>query len=102
MESTLQQRHAAADEAVAHAVRALPGWKDKALAWVDEYAQRTDYFLMEECRLYAEERGLPRAPDGRAWGAVAIDARQRKIIAPAGYAPAHDGSPKTLWRKFRT
>ena len=101
-----QASFAAADgmaRAADHADRETPSWSDRALGCLVMWARSNpgSLWLIEDVRAYAEEaEGLPPAPDGRAWGAVAVRARRLGVIVPAGYASARssNNSPKVLWR----
>lgn len=106
VQTSLDAALAAADgmaRAADHADRETPTWSDRALGCLVMWARSNpgSLWLIEDVRAYAEEaEGLPPAPDGRAWGAVAVRARRLGVIVPAGYASARssNNSPKVLWR----
>jgi hypothetical protein len=89
------------ERAVEHADHAVDGWSDWALEAVRQYASRhpDDPFLTEDVRDWAWKRGLPKAPDDRAWGAVMQRARRAGYIGNVGYRSARSSnlSPKILW-----
>jgi hypothetical protein len=74
--------------AAAHADREVRGWILLARAHLLTFARHHQRFALETVRDYAEARGLPAAPDPRAWGAVAVKCRRDFIIKPDGYAPS--------------
>ena len=76
-------------------------WQDTALFWVGQFARSSKGpFMAEDVREHAEASGLPKPPDGRAWGVVMQAARRKGMIFPDGYAPARSSnlSPKVRWR----
>lgn len=77
-------------------------WRLAARAYLVEYLLRIGSadFLAEDAREYAEGMGLEDPPDGRAWGAVVLEARRAGVIRKVGAAPARSSnlSYKTLWR----
>lgn len=91
-----------------HAERALSrtlhthgiAWGDQAQALFLAFGmQRAGQpFLTEQAAAYAYQCGLPLPPDGRAWRAVVTQPRRANQITGNGYAPAHNYSPKTVWR----
>lgn len=83
----------------AHADAVDPTWRAKAMGYVRLHAVVHATFLTEDVRGMAEADGLPKPPDGRAWGSVMQGAVRARIIRRVGYAPAHssNGSPKCVW-----
>ncbi|MEL6364282.1 MAG: hypothetical protein AAFR11_05530 [Pseudomonadota bacterium] len=84
-----------------HAERDEPGWNDRALSFLADFARTcSGAFLIERVREAFEGAGNPKPPDGRAWGHVARRAKRDGLIVNAGYAPAtsSNNSPKVLWR----
>lgn len=95
------RREVGIDRAIGAADRIDGTWRAQALAALLAHAREHATFLIEDVR----EAGpaLPAGADGRAWGAIAQDARRLGLIARAGYAPANssNGSPKCLWALVR-
>lgn len=98
-----QRAQEGAEQAAYHADRVHAAWQMRALSmfftYMLEHPGKT--FMTEDVRWWAEDRGLPEPPDRRAWGAVTMAAKRRKMIRFFGYAPqkaanAH-GSPKSVW-----
>ena len=88
-----------ADAAITHAGVAWAAEASLALAY---YAQRHPTFMTEDVRHFAHAHGLPKPPDGRAWGGVLNRAIRAKQIERVGYAPmkspnCHD-DPKSAWK----
>lgn len=90
------------DRAVDHADRVTPGWSDRAYQLLEQYAVSHWQFMTEDVRNWAHKLGLPEAPSGRAWGAVALRGCREGIISREGYRktvnPLAHGTPATLWR----
>jgi hypothetical protein len=82
--STLERARTARDEAMtavaAKANRAVDGWTDTALLWLERYARSNEFINPEECSKAAYEWGLSRPPDDRAWGSVYTMAQRRGYI----------------------
>lgn len=88
--------------AASHAERVTPGWKAGAYAFfVDFVAVVNGSFMAEDVRLAADAAGLPKPPDGRAWGIVVTMAARAKLIRRIGYGPQKaigcHMAPKTIW-----
>lgn len=90
------------ERVTAHAEEAAPGWKERALAYVREYAASHQHMMCEHCRIFAELDGLERPHDERAWGGIMRTAAHRGIIQADGYAPAVSSnlSPKRYWKSL--
>ncbi|CAB4159094.1 hypothetical protein UFOVP708_51 [uncultured Caudovirales phage] len=95
---------AGAEQAAAHADRKNPEplWTDRAYEHFMAVALRGRPFQTEEVRAAAERAGLPKPPDSRAWGQVALRAIRAGRIRRVGYAPvtqaqSHAG-PKSVWQ----
>lgn len=91
--------------AATHADKVEESWTERASVLFVDYANdvaKGQPFLVEDARAWAEQQGLPKPPDNRAWGFVAKAMRQAGHIIFSGYAPAKSsrGSPKTLWRSW--
>lgn len=102
----VQQRHAAADLALAKVVRERGRlWLEQASHAVELYArQHADGWLMEEARAWAcDPAGCAvRPPDNpKAWGGVVHRLVARKAIAPTGETrrSASNACPKPTWRR---
>lgn len=85
-----------------HADAEIEGWSERAYRLLSEYAVTHYEFMTEDVREWAHRIGLPKPPDGRAWGAVTLRAvkacllvcnRYRKTRIP----PAH-ATPRPVWR----
>ena len=75
-------------------------WQKYARGYLMEYlSTNPGPFLGEQLRWFAEDRGLPFPPDGRAWGTVLQSAARAGLIRKVGYAPAKSSnlSPKVQW-----
>jgi hypothetical protein len=91
--------------AVDHADAVHEKWSDKALAMLIEYIDLIggtgSQFTSEMARFYAEEQGLPKPPDKRAWGAVMLGAARTKKCKKIGWTTASDPkvhcNPVSLW-----
>ena len=81
-----RRRDAGMDQAVGNAEQKKPGWPEKALAFI-EMQPIGKVFMVEDIRVYACSRGLPRPPSNRAWGGVIKKARQLGLVKHIGYAP---------------
>lgn len=94
-----QRRDDGIRRAVEHADAVVMDWSSHALVKLLEYAAMHDIFMVEDVRVYAEVKGLPAPPDGRAWGAVVQRAAKSGQIIKLGYAPARSSnlSPKVQW-----
>lgn len=88
--------------AVDHADRVEGGWSVRAYQLFEQFAVSHWEFMTEDVRNWAHKLGLPAAPSGRAWGAVALRACRDRIIVSNGYRkttnPLAHGTPATLWR----
>jgi hypothetical protein len=78
-----------------------PGWQQRALEFIRSYPSTE--FMAEDVRAFAYERGLPRPPHDRAWGAVFIAAKRMGLIvfsrfALVSNAKAHR-TPASVWNK---
>lgn len=100
-----ERAEAGMKSSVDHADSDLPGWSERALELLVEYAngQRgigDGTFLTEDAREYAYQAGLSRPPDDRAWGAVSQRARRQGllIVVGAGSARSSNLSLKRLWK----
>lgn len=94
------------DRAVAHADQVLPRWADKAyeaLCCFLEVTLKTDQFNSEPVIEYAYSIGVPKPPDGRAWGGVFMRAARAGLIVKVGYGPTrnpkHHKDISALWRR---
>ena len=81
--------------------RRSPGWTNLAYDAFVVYAKvrgTNSQFTTEDVRNGVQS--VPPAPDGRAWGAIALRAKRAGLIVPCGYrgVESSNGSPKTLWK----
>lgn len=96
-----------AERAASRAERAAPGWVDRAVEALRDYVRQnalgmSGQFTVEQARTWAENMGLPKPTDGRAWGQVTRRAVSLGIIeTTGGYAKAasSNGSVKALYRR---
>lgn len=90
--------------AIDHANRVEPTWSDQAYSILREVVAIRDQFITEDVRRYADERGLARPPDSRAWGAVMIRASKAGLVKKIGWATATDpkvhANPTSLWKSL--
>jgi len=84
-----------------HADRVEPGWTERAVEALRQFAKEQSKPFTIEAAREAIASKVPQPPEARAWGAVTRTARARDYIAPAGVAlPAasSNGSLKPGWR----
>lgn len=88
------------DELVREAV--WSDWRERALEYFRQYALLHAIFITEDVRQHAEKCGFPAPLDKRAWGGVALAARQAGYIAKRGWTTASDpkvhGNPVSEWQ----
>jgi len=82
------------------------GWAARATGLAEQFILEDDvkseHFQAMHIRTYAEQHGLPSAPDGRAWGHIMRRLKNKGVIEPVGTAKSAD--PKqhngftTEWR----
>jgi hypothetical protein len=91
-------------QAADHADRVNPGWTGAAEAQLRAYARQHPTFATEDVRTWAQRQGLPRPPDGRAWGLVVRKARMAGVLTPAGFRTSHvppgHARPVQVWRSM--
>ncbi len=63
-------------------------WSMKAYETLVEFIanNRSNKFMAEDARRYAEEKGLPIPPSKRAWGAIILKAAKDGLIKKNGHA----------------
>lgn len=87
--------------AVDHADRETAQWSNRALAAVRVIAILNETFTTEAVVQYATEKGVPLAPDPRAWGAVVRTAVKRGYMRPGHYEkslnPRAHRRPVQVW-----
>lgn len=102
MQLARERRDVGINSAADHADRTAPGWTARAEAFVVEYARLHPVFSSELVRRYAEAKGLPAAPDPRAWGNAFKRAMRTDVITSAGYEqssqPQAHCRPVRIWR----
>lgn len=75
-------------------------WQRRARGYLLEYlATFRESFLTEDVRAFADERGLDKPPDGRAWGVVMQSAKREGLIRANGWGAAKSSnlSGKVKW-----
>jgi hypothetical protein len=96
------------ERAAAHAEKVSEGWRELAAVLLHEYARVTPKFTAEQASAYAFSRGLPKPPDGRAYGSVIARGRRANLIVLDGYEkspnPKHHRDTATRWKSkvYRT
>lgn len=75
-------------------------WQERALEFVEHYAQSHASFMAEDVREAARLLGEPH--DGRAWGSVFKRAQTLGLIRADGFAAARTSnmSPKVKWKSL--
>ena len=87
-----------------HADRVIPSWRDKALAFVTEFARTArEPFLTENVVAASKAQGFEQPPDARAWGGPMRRAANAGVIRACGTGKAATSnlSPKVLWESVR-
>ena len=84
------------DQAAAHADREEPGWTDRALAYLLDFAGIQAEFIGEDVARWAHENGLPSPTDSRAWGYThySADGIMHIVRYHAAVNPERDGGFK--------
>jgi len=82
-----------------------PGWMESAVYWLVAYAAEKPTFITEDFRKWAEEKGLSKPAEPRAYGAVIRMGVKAKAIAPTGqYRPMTSSQshscPKMVWKSL--
>jgi hypothetical protein len=98
------RRDLGATRAEEHADRVVEEWSDRAYAALVDFATKAGVpFLIETARAAAELAGVPKPPDGRAWGAVVLKASRAGVIRVVGLARASssNNAHKPLWTHCR-
>jgi hypothetical protein len=107
-ETTAQKGARLRDEGIKRAEEnAGEDWKIEAKKYLHKYVraarENQSTFKAENIILYAEKMGLPKPPDGRAWGGIIYQAQRQTLIVPTGdYRPSeipeHHRGPKRVYR----
>jgi hypothetical protein len=86
------------------AEKAFPTWNDRAYNYLERFISSIrSPFMTEDVRECAEERGLPKPPNLKAWGHIVISAKKNGLIKSVGIgkrseAQAHRAYA-TLWQR---
>jgi hypothetical protein len=83
----IEQRDKGIERAVSHAGKKSPGWIDDAYDMFKDWLTGWPVgfrFTIESFRQIASIRGLPDPPHNRAFGGLAVRARNNKLIKAAG------------------
>jgi hypothetical protein len=89
--------------AAASADAKAPGWTERALSFLTEYAKDHPEGFMA-CDVVEASQGNPdlEPPDGRAWGAIVVIAKRKGVIAQFGFSYTRKGkghpAPKSVWK----
>jgi len=96
-------RDAGMQAATEHADAVFENWSEHAYSMLLQYLRETRMFMTEDVRAYAQSRGLPSPPDGRAWGGVITRAAKANLIERIGFAPMKSPNchmnPKSVWQR---
>jgi hypothetical protein len=96
-----------AAQAAQHANDVRADWRFLAMAFFISLARQKkalgETFLTEDVVEYAENDSSPLfAPDNRAWGSVAMQAKRLGVVESAGLAYSKKGgghaAPRTVWK----
>ena len=90
------------DKAVEHADAVEMGWSGQARAALNEFIRlHPTPFTSADVIAYADETGLPKPPDRRAWGSVFQKASRDGAIRKVGYVPHPHRhlSPAVQWAR---
>ncbi len=99
-------RDAGMARATASADDAHANWSATAYFTLRAFVRHREHaFTAENVRAFATEKGLPEAPDNRAWGSILTRAAKEGLIRKTGYRQAEGRAchmhPVTLWRVVR-
>lgn len=100
--AAIERGHAAAKLAADHAG---DEWQEQAFSHLKRYAYEHDEMQALHIRLYAENCGLAKAPDSRAWGHILRRAAKLKILKATDRYVATDhmgshGRPQRVWKSL--
>ncbi len=79
--------------AAAHADRQSAGWLARATGLAEQFLlEQTDRLTFQaiDIRAFAEQQGLPSAPDARAWGHIMRRLKTRGLIVCVGTGKSSD------------
>lgn len=97
-----RRRDEGIERAKNHADRVQTEWSDDAYNYFVGYLRTHRLFSTEEVREYALRNGFMDAPDGRAWGAIAVRARKAGLIVHDHFESARNikkhRCPLRIWR----
>jgi hypothetical protein len=105
MKKAEQNRDKGIARAVNHAEAIMGDWFDKASVMMLLFMKQNPgkAFMAEQVRAWAEDCGMPKPPDNRAWGGVFISASKANVIRSIGYKRQESAtchcSPKNVWKK---
>lgn len=77
-------RNAGMAQAVNHADRETPQWRDLAFDFLKAFCATHRYFISEDVSGASKEAHLPQPPTDRAWGSVYTRAIKAKLIVQDG------------------
>jgi len=106
MQQVINFDQSAKDIAIERAAQAqekrVVGWSDKALELMRKYAPTVQDFITEDFRLWAEQNGLEKPKEPRAYGALLIRAKKAGIIYATGRyrcmkSEQSHNCPKMIW-----
>jgi hypothetical protein len=102
-ETARAERDAGIAQAIDHADRIEPAFKDRAYAWIVAYAKDHRRFISEQCTDAAAATGLVSPADSRAWGHPFRKAVRDGVIRKVGFgiSTRRHLSPTPLWESTR-
>lgn len=105
LQLTLLLKEQGIQQALDHANQVHEKWAEAAFAKLCQYCQHFEngyYFVGEEFRQWAIERGLPVPPSMRAFGGILLRGAKAGLIAKMGHSvtsnPKAHGCFCTLWQ----
>jgi hypothetical protein len=91
-------RDAGIQQAIDHAEKVSPGWKEAAIEYFRTYPGQV--FMTEQVRAFAYANGFSHPPTEKAWGSVASEAASRGIIKSDGHGPVNNKRAVAVrWKK---